>query len=105
MSGESSTIKSGYKCSICGKSFTTTSSMNRHRMKHENPKPIECTFSGCDKKFSRKETRDDHIKTIHERCTYKCPACNYKQKYRVDVAKHINKLHRGSHLLPTELKS
>ena len=105
MSGGSSPPKSGYTCPICGKSFKHSSNMIVHRKKHGNPKPFDCTIPGCNKKFSNKMNRNDHIKTIHERCTYKCPACNHKQKYRVDVAKHINKLHRGSDLQPIELKS
>ena len=92
-------------CPICGKSFANTSNMNAHRKKHENPKPFACTFSGCDKKFSEKRMRDAHIKTIHEKRIYKCPACNYEAKYRHIVAKHILKEHRGTRLRPLELET
>ena len=105
ISRESSTTKSSYICPICGKYFMAHSSMNRHRKKHDNPKPFKCIFPGCERKFSGKKMRDDHMKTIHEKYTYKCPACNHKRKYRVDVVKHILKLHKGSGLQPIELKS
>ena len=77
--------------------------MTTHRKKHENPKPFNCTFSGCDKKFSRKQRRDDHIKTVHEKCIYKCPACKYKAKCSQTVAKHICKVHREVGLKPLQL--
>ena len=105
MPGRSSVIKSsGYNCPICGKSFANTSSLNVHRTKHGNPKPFVCTFLGCEKKYSKKVTRDDHIKSIHENITYKCPACNHTRKYRCDIAKHICKDHRGTGLQPIELE-
>ena len=96
---------SGHICLICGKSFANTSSLNVHRKKHDNPKPFTCTFSGCDKKFS-KEMRDFHIKSVHEKRTYKCPLCNHIQKYKHDVAKHIRKMHSSrSGLQPVELEA
>ena len=104
ISGESTINKSCHNCPICGKSFRQYYNMNVHR-KHENPKPFDCTFPGCNRKFSGKKMRDDHIKTIHEGCVYKCPSCNYKQKYRVEVVRHIRKAHKGSYLKPVEFKS
>ena len=96
---------SNYNCPICGKPFAYASSLNRHRKKHENPKPFACTFSECDKKFSEKQMRDAHIKTVHEKRTYKCPACKCKAKYRRTVALHILKEHPGSRLQPLELET
>ena len=93
---------SNYNCPICGKPFAHASSMNVHKKKHENPKPFACTFSGCNKKFAEKRMRDAHIKTIHEKRTYKCPACNYEAKNRHNVAKHIFKEHHGIRLQPLE---
>ena len=105
ISGGSIINKSCYNCPICGKSFSQSYNMNVHRKKHENPKPFECTIPGCDRKFSGRIMRDDHIKTIHEKYVYKCPACNFKQKYRVDVVRHIRKAHKGTYLKPVEFKS
>ena len=91
-------------CPICGMSFTKTSNMLRHRKKHENAKPFDCTFPGCDRKFSRKSYRDDHVKTVHEKRFSKCPACNYKSGNRSFVARHILKVHSGSGLIPAEIE-
>ena len=79
--------------------------MNAHRKKHGNPKPFTCTFLGCYKKFSGKQMRDAHIKTVHEKRIYKCPACDCTLKYKQDVAKHIRMVHRGSSLQPIELEA
>ena len=94
--------KARYNCPICKKSFTKSSNKYRHQKKHENPKPFECIIAGCNKKFSNKKSKDDHIKTIHEGCTYKCPVCSHIEKYRVNVANHIRNFHSGSHGLPIE---
>ena len=90
---KSITRTSGYYCPICGKSFTGKSSMYRHRKNHDNLKSFECTFSGCDKKFSRKLKRDEHVKTIHENRIYKCPICPHIEQYRANFGRHIRKVH------------
>ena len=77
--------------------------MEQHQKKHENPKPFECSFPGCDKKFASKQTKDDHIKSIHEGYVYKCPICPHIEQYRSNFTRHIRKVHSGiSGLQPIE---
>ena len=96
ISAKRSNIKmSSYYCPICEKSFTFKCNMEQHRKRHDNPKPFECSFPGCDKKFASKRMKDGHIKSIHEGYVYKCPICTHTERYKVHVAKHIRKIHVG----------
>lgn len=83
-----------YKCDICGKAFTESSTRRKHMLVHNPNKQFKCDM--CDKAFSRKINLNVHIKTHYRQqgllaegdVVQECPVCfktityNFKQHMR-----------------------
>ena len=84
-----------YVCS-CGKSFTHTSSLNRHKQKHLKEQPLqklfECKF--CSKIFSERQNMKRHIKGIHEYKRYTCEICHKTFFEKSYLKFHYHKKHK-----------
>lgn len=54
-----------YPCKVptCERTFTTSGHASRHYKIHEGQKPIECTFEGCSKRFTRQDNMKQHLET------------------------------------------
>ncbi|KAJ3129061.1 hypothetical protein HK098_002653 [Nowakowskiella sp. JEL0407] len=49
----------------CGRAFTSSGHLTRHKRMHDGSRPYSCPFPGCEAKFSRQDNMRQHQKT-HE---------------------------------------
>ncbi|XP_069669748.1 zinc finger protein 235-like isoform X2 [Periplaneta americana] len=69
-------VKNGYKCDICGKSFSTSRGVKRHEFLHTGEKPFSCDV--CGKCFSQSSHLRCHERLHTGEKTFKCDVCgNY----------------------------
>ena len=78
--------KKKHECQICGKTFTTSQSKNRHIRIHTGEKPYSCEI--CEKSFSQLIHKDTHMKT-HLQKTYSCDVCSLSFSDLASRNKHM----------------
>ena len=85
------------KCRSCRKSFSCSSSLNRHlREKHRAHEPYICSI--CNKIYKRKDVLQKHISSCKNKNkrskNFHCPYCSRKYGQKYNLSKHIRKCHK-----------
>ncbi|KAF8542413.1 hypothetical protein BDD12DRAFT_907999, partial [Trichophaea hybrida] len=70
---------SKHKCHICGKKFKTITNYNRHKNStncsgQKRPHRYHCTYTGCNRSYSRKDNLDKHGRQKHGSGTADVPS-------------------------------
>ena len=80
--------KQGNLCGICGKTFSDTSSLNKHHKSvHEKLTHFSCDV--CDLKFYAKKTFDEHMRVHTGERPFKCTLCPKTYKRVSDLNHHV----------------
>ena len=104
---------SKFSCNLCDKKFSRESSLSNHKEKSHSSK-LKCDY--CEKEYVCKKNLDKHILKDHtknkiessngsfmllhqtERIIQKryhfCQQCDYKSRWKRDVARHVERKHR-----------
>uniref|UniRef100_A0A3B1J1L9 Zinc finger protein 239 n=1 Tax=Astyanax mexicanus TaxID=7994 RepID=A0A3B1J1L9_ASTMX len=81
-----------FPCSICGKSFTRTSSLNIHMKTHSTEKAHSCNF--CGKDFSRADLLRNHKRTHTGERPFACNLCGKSYAHQGQLRIH-KRVHTG----------
>ncbi|XP_076460635.1 uncharacterized protein LOC143293558 isoform X2 [Babylonia areolata] len=83
-------LQSMLQCSVCGVTFSSSYALSRHQQTvHFKRTPYQCRH--CGKRFTRRETLDDHVNVKHMMIAkpHRCPACHLQFSQRTTLRKHI----------------
>ena len=78
-----------HKCTVCGKILPFDSDLKRHMKTHTEEKTWECPNTQCDRSFKRKADLDLHA-VVHSGIKHKCtwPGCKYSNLDPRNVKRH-----------------
>ncbi|CAG9529662.1 unnamed protein product [Cercopithifilaria johnstoni] len=81
------------KCNVCGKAFEYCSLLLRHKLIHENMRPLKCHV--CNRTFKESRILKRHNLTHGNVRLFECEVCGWKYKQKRNLDKHI-KRHESS---------
>ena len=58
------------------------------------PRLVQCNH--CEEQFATKQSKFNHVKTIHEGVIFPCNQCNYKTNLKPNLTKHIQSVHNST---------
>ena len=82
-----------FKCTTCGKGFSTIPHLGRHKEIHEPVKKYECSV--CGKKFSGQRHLHTHSKIHSKSYEAECNICDKKFVQKFNWRLHMKKRHPG----------
>ena len=83
-----------FQCSLCPKSFFNKTHFDEHTNGvHLNLKPFQC--DNCEFATAYRTTLNEHKKVAHGNQRYDCPYCNHSARYKGNLDKHINNVHKN----------
>lgn len=88
----SSATEADFKCSICSKTFSRRSNLNRHVIGHSST--YKCGL--CNKRFRRQDYLQNHQKKIHKenlKANVSCRHCHENFDTYPDLFQHVSKKH------------
>lgn len=83
-------------CQTCGKGFTKPAEVRRHELVHipNREKKFVCESVGCNKAFTTKRRRQEHMKRHFMEKNFRCDICDKAFLDNHDLQRHI-KIHTG----------
>ncbi|XP_069671156.1 zinc finger protein 235-like [Periplaneta americana] len=81
-----SVVKNAYKCDICGRSFSKSSSVKRHELLHTGDEPLRCDV--CGKCFSQSSSLRRHEARHTSEKPFKCDVCGKCFWVLFDLRRH-----------------
>ncbi|XP_076780088.1 PR domain zinc finger protein 14 [Arvicanthis niloticus] len=81
-----------YLCSTCGKSFSQSSSLNKHMRVHSGDRPYQCVY--CTKKFTASSILRTHIRQHSGEKPFKCKHCGKAFASHAAHDSHVRRSHK-----------
>ncbi|MFH4973300.1 hypothetical protein AB6A40_000009 [Gnathostoma spinigerum] len=87
-----------YKCSFCSKCFTASSILRTHIRQHSGEKPFQCSI--CGKSFASHAAHDSHVRRTHSQQNvhvFKCAICEKPFQHKSHLNFHQQCVHSTVH--------